>query len=672
MTTQDECQTSTRPQGPTGHRRTWGQFIMIRSVCSRLKRHLLCTVVLLLGAGLLPAVAASAVSGTSVGSAPAALRATGLSGFITTRGSVLVGGELWNSVTVLPKAARTVTVQYRRAGTTAFTSASVARSSTLGVFSAGLKPPAAGTWQFRLVVAASAQATAFISPVRVVAASGRAAATAISGFASGAAIIELGKPVTDGVIVLPRATRSVWVQARRPGSAVFVTTTTLRTSAVGAVSALYQPTAVGVWQYRLVVAASAIAQSVTSPARTITARDTTAPGPVTVLKSSNVTDKSATLSWTNPTATDFSGVTIRQAVGPIAPSSPTAGTLVTNTGKTIKTFTTTGLEADTPYSYAVFARDGVPNYAAAAKVTLRTNVAPDLTAPGPVTALQATTLARTTVGFAWTNPVDADFTGAVIRRAVGATAPATVTDGTAVTDLPAPGDTFTDTGLTPATQYSYAVFAHDGGPNYAAAAELTVTTRTPLTDAVLSVNPLGLPTNKVTVDTPATFDASGSLAADGTTLVSGTLDYGDGQTDTFTTPFGPVDFWNTSHSYANTGPQTVTLSVTDSAGATDTTSVTVQVYDAPTASVSVTSGPAQVGVPVTFALDASTPAGTGLNSYALFFSGPESFHYTGNTAPAATQDVTFTIPGTYTVAFSVTNDAGDSPATSVIDIVVGP
>jgi hypothetical protein len=117
----------------------------------------------------------------------------------------------------------------------------------------------------------------------------------------------------------------------------------------------------------------------------------------------------------------------------------------------------------------------------------------------------------------------------------------------------------------------------------------------------------------------------------------------------------------------------VTLTVTDPVGTTDTTTVTVTLFDAPTASVSVTSGPAQVGVPVTFTLDASTPAGTELNFYALNFSGDENFHLTDNTAPPATQNVTFTIPGTYTVQFSVANDAGGSPdANEIVIHVAGP
>ena len=56
------------------------------------------------------------------------------------------------------------------------------------------------------------------------------------------------------------------------------------------------------------------------------------------------------------------------------------------------------------------------------------------------------------------------------------TAPTTPNGGTAVTDVAAPGTSHTDTGLSPSTQYSYALFAHDEVPNHAAAATVTVTT----------------------------------------------------------------------------------------------------------------------------------------------------------------------------------------------------
>jgi hypothetical protein len=103
-------------------------------------------------------------------------------------------------------------------------------------------------------------------------------------------------------------------------------------------------------------------------------------------------------------------------------------------------------------------------------------VAPDTTPPGPVSVLSATSPTDTAVTLTWTNPTDVDFAGVLIRRAIGTTPPASPTDGTGVADVAAPATTFTDTGLTPDTTYSYALFAHDAVPNDAPAATINTTT----------------------------------------------------------------------------------------------------------------------------------------------------------------------------------------------------
>ena len=100
---------------------------------------------------------------------------------------------------------------------------------------------------------------------------------------------------------------------------------------------------------------------------------------------------------------------------------------------------------------------------------------PDTTPPGPVTGLAASSITSTGLTLGWTNP-GGDFTGTTIRRAVGTTPPGSPTQGTAIADTTA--TSFTDSGLTPGTAYSYALFAHDAVPNYATAATVRVTTTT--------------------------------------------------------------------------------------------------------------------------------------------------------------------------------------------------
>ena len=94
---------------------------------------------------------------------------------------------------------------------------------------------------------------------------------------------------------------------------------------------------------------------------------------------------------------------------------------------------------------------------------------------GPVTNVIATP-SSTSIALTWTNPTKASLTGVMIRRAAGAVAPTSPTTGTLVTDAAKPATSFADTGLTPGTQYSYALFAHEGTPLYATAATVTATT----------------------------------------------------------------------------------------------------------------------------------------------------------------------------------------------------
>jgi hypothetical protein len=98
----------------------------------------------------------------------------------------------------------------------------------------------------------------------------------------------------------------------------------------------------------------------------------------------------------------------------------------------------------------------------------------DNNAPGPVTGLtvSATSIGDDWLSLSWTNPTGADFTGVMVRRSEGGTAP-TLTSGTLVTDFTDQADYVVDPGLTPGTQYSYAFFAHGNANNYAAAAKVT-------------------------------------------------------------------------------------------------------------------------------------------------------------------------------------------------------
>ena len=268
---------------------------------------------------------------------------------------------------------------------------------------------------------------------------------------------------------------------------------------------------------------------------------------------------------------------IRRATGTTPPASPTAGTAVTTTGASTTTHQDTGLNPATTYSYALFARDEVPNYASPATgqgTTTSTPPPADTTPPGPITSLTITGATTSTLNLTWTNPTDADYEGAVIRRATGTTPPASPTAGTAVTTTGASTTTHQDTGLNPATTYSYALFARDEVPNYASPAtgQGTTTTPPPATtgDWTQSRNDAGhrgwSPTE--TTITPANAGDVGeewSVEGGGTPVIANGVAYvhsastlnGAGQLTAYQLSTG-APLWKLSTGTCNAGPIAVT------------------------------------------------------------------------------------------------------------------
>jgi PKD repeat protein len=149
--------------------------------------------------------------------------------------------------------------------------------------------------------------------------------------------------------------------------------------------------------------------------------------------------------------------------------------------------------------------------------------------------------------------------------------------------------------------------------------------------------------------TDSSTDSDGSIA-------SRSWNFGDGTTSTATNP---------SKTYAAAGTYTVTLTVTDNAGATNTR----------TASVTVTSGPANVapvanftsstsGLTATFT-DTSTDSDGTIASRAWNFGD-------GTTSTATNPSKTYAAAGTYTVALTVTDNAGASNTKTASVTVTAP
>lgn len=206
---------------------------------------------------------------------------------------------------------------------------------------------------------------------------------------------------------------------------------------------------------------------------------TTTP-PVTGLTVSSSTYNSVALAWTNPTSGDQTSTLIRRAAGPTPPAGITDGTLIGAVDAPGSSLVDSTVAPATTYSYSVFARNIAYNYAEPAVVALTTPALPP--PPGPTTGLTIGTVTASSLGLTWTNPTTGGvFAGTMLRRNTSSTPPSSPTDGTLVADL-GPGVTsYTDSGLTASTTYSYAAFSHTGDPIYATGATATRATTVDLT-----------------------------------------------------------------------------------------------------------------------------------------------------------------------------------------------
>ena len=391
----------------------------------------------------------------------------------------LVGSVVSATATLAPvRAGRTVTLE-RQAGT-GWTAEETGLEGADGTVAFGLDTSAPGQRSYRVVAAAAKGAPSVASAARtVVLKAGQTIDTSPPGVVS---FLEVADSTTSSITL-------TWVNPsdgdyhgamvrRAPGS----TPPSSRTSGVLVADVLApgdlvtdSGLAAGTTYSYAVFAHDHVpnyagAAQVTGNTLAGGGADVTPPDPVADLAVTGTTQTSLTLSWTNPGDADYSGAMIRRAVGSTPPSSPTSGALVVDKADPGTTHTDAGLTAGTTYSYAVFAHDGVPNYAASATVTAATSVVVDTTPPGPVTGLTVGSATSSSLTLTWTNPASADYAGAMVRRAVGSTPPANPSAGTLVVDKAAPGASHVDVGLAPGTTYSYAVFAHDAVPNYAAAA----------------------------------------------------------------------------------------------------------------------------------------------------------------------------------------------------------
>ena len=214
------------------------------------------------------------------------------------------------------------------------------------------------------------------------------------------------------------------------------------------------------------------AQSAALSVTTSPPPDTTPPSVPAGLSASAITSTGATISWS--ASTDNVGVTgykvFRNGVQVGAPAVPT--------------FTDTGLSTATTYSYTVSAFDAAGNNSAPSSALSVTTL--DTTAPSVPTGLAASGITATGATISWSASTDnVAVTGyKVFRNGVQVGTPSAAT--------------FSDTGLSASTTYSYTVSAFDAaGNNSAQSSALSVTTSAPPDTTPPSV-PAGLSASGVT------------------------------------------------------------------------------------------------------------------------------------------------------------------------------
>src|SRR5213076_3329998 len=199
--------------------------------------------------------------------------------------------------------------------------------------------------------------------------------------------------------------------------------------------------------------------SLTVTTTTLATPDTTPPSAPTNLTATAASATQINLSWT--VSTDNVGVTgyrVERCQGAgcsnFAQIAAPAGT----------TFSDTGLTASTSYSYRVRATDAANNLSAySSTASASTPAPPDTTPPTAPANLTSTAASASQINLAWTASTDnVGVTGYRVERCQGAGC-----SNFAQIAAPA-GTTFSDTGLTASTSYSYRVRATDAANNLSA------------------------------------------------------------------------------------------------------------------------------------------------------------------------------------------------------------
>ena len=261
--------------------------------------------------------------------------------------------------------------------------------------------------------------------------------------------------------------------------------------------------------------------------------DTTAPT-LSAITAGSITTTGATISWnTNEAADTQVDIGLTSSYGQ---SSTLSTTLETTHSQTLS-----GLTSGTLYHYRVKSKDAAGNLAVSGDNTVTTLTPPDTTAPSAPLSLVATPVSTTQINLGWS--ASTDNVGVIGYRIYRA--------GTLLGSSSAPS--YTATGLTSATLYSFTVAAYDAAGNSSTqSASVSATTQ-----AVVVVD----------VTAPTLTGASVTTSANALTFAWTTNELADGKV-----------LYGTAANALTQSQSTQSLTLTHSLGATNLTRRTTYFY----------------------------------------------------------------------------------------------
>src|SRR5579872_4215163 len=283
--------------------------------------------------------------------------------------------------------------------------------------------------------------------------------------------------------------------------------------------------------------------TITAVYKTATTPASVAPQPPTGLTATAVSSSQINLSWTAPSNNGGSAIT-GYKIERSNDTGTTWSTIAANTANTSTTYSDTGLTASTTYMYRVSAINSVGTSPPSSTASATTSGA--ATPPQPPTGLAATAASSSQINLSWTAPSNnggSAITGYKIERSAdNGTTWSIIQSNTGST-----ATTFSDTGLTASTTYTYRVSAINAIGTSSTSNTASATTQAPAATAPQPPTGLAATSGNSQVSLSWTAPSSnGGSTITGYNIYRGTAAGGEG-----TTPIGTVS--GSALSYTDTG-----------------------------------------------------------------------------------------------------------------------